>query len=63
MVVEQAVRLAPADRELQSRIIAAGNLVLVSAAERYRPWDDAEFAPFARAALLAETEKEVLPES
>ncbi len=63
MVVEQAVRLSPLDRVMQSRLIASGNLVLVAAAERYRPWDDAEFAPFARAALLADTEKEVLPES
>lgn len=63
MVVEQAVRLSPLDRVRQSALIAAGNRVLIEAAERHRPWTDIDFSPFARAALLADTEKEVLPES
>lgn len=63
MVVEQAVRLSPADRVRQAELIAAGNQVLVAASERHRPWTDEDFAPFARAALLADTEKEVLPET
>jgi DNA-directed RNA polymerase sigma subunit (sigma70/sigma32) len=63
LAVEQAVRLAPHDAVRQSRLIAAGNRALVDAAASYRPWDGAEFVSFARAALLADTEKEVLPES
>src|SRR5689334_2583950 len=50
MVVEQAVRLSPADRDRQNALIGAGNRVLVEAAERYRPWTDIDFGPFARVA-------------
>ena len=61
LVIELVERLRPWQAAMVPELMKAGNCALVRAAGAYRPWQDGDFAQFARNVLLSQMSEEALP--